>query len=199
MKFLTMKSMARLTLSAALLTLAACTTGPGVQVQVDPGADFSQYRTFAFVSPLGTDHDGYQSIVSQELKAATQHELEARGLRLDTTAPQLLINFNTSLDDKLRIISVPMPVYGMGGGYYGYRYGMYSPWPMYNDTTIIRPYQQGTLNIDVVDAARKQLVWESVVTDSVTQKDLNNMQAALRNAVAAAFAKFPIAGPAKPH
>jgi Domain of unknown function (DUF4136) len=185
-------------LGASLMLLSACTSGPEVHAQTDRSADFSQYRTFAFVSPLGTDRDGYQSIVSQNLKAATQRELEARGLRLDSNNPQLLINFNASLDDKLRVTSVPMAGYGMGG-YYGYRYGMYSAWPMYNDATIVHQYTEGTLNIDVVDAARKQMVWESVVTDSVTDQDLDNMEASMNAAVAAAFTKYPVAGPAKPN
>ena len=198
MKFLTMKATIRMAVAASALALAACSTGPDVRVQTDRTADFSQYRTFAFVSPLGTDRDGYQSIVSQNLKAATQREMEARGMRLDANAPQLLVNFNASLDDKLRVTTVPMASFGMGG-YYGYRYGMYSAWPMYNDATIVRQYQQGTLNIDVVDAARKQLVWESVVTHSVGQHDLDNLEAAIDTAVVAAFAKFPVAGTAKPN
>lgn len=191
-----MKNLIRTIVAASLIALSACTSGPDVRVQLDRSADFSQYRTFAFVSPLGTDRDGYQSIVSQNLKAATQRELEARGLRLDTNAPQLLINFNASLDDKLRVTSVPSASFGMG--YYGYRYGMYSAWPMYYDSTIVHQYQQGTLNIDVVDAARKQLVWEGVVTKSVSQHDMDNMEAAINAAVAAAFAKYPVAGPARP-
>ncbi len=198
MKFLNMKNLVRTVAAASVLALVACSTGPDVRVQTDRSADFSQYRTFAFVSPLGTDRDGYQSIVSQNLKAATQREMEARGIRFDANAPQLLVNFNASLDDKLRVTTVPMAGYGMGG-YYGYRYGMYSAWPMYNDATIVSQYQQGTLNIDVVDAARKQLVWESVVTHSVSQHDLDNLEAAINNAVAAAFAKFPVASPAKPN
>ena len=197
MKFPTMKNMIRLVAAASLMTLAACTSGPEVRVQLDRSADFSQYRTFAFVSPLGTDRDGYQSIVSQNLKAATQREMEARGLRLDVNAPQLLVNFNASLDDKLRVTSVPSSSFGMG--YYGYRYGMYSAWPMYHDSTVVHQYQQGTLNIDVVDAARKQLVWEGVVTKSVSQHDIDNMEAAINAAVAAAFAKYPVAGPARPN
>ena len=197
MKFLTIGNTIRMVSSALLLTLAACATGPDVHVESDRSVDFSQYRTFSFMSPLGTDRDGYQTIVSQYLKAATQRELEARGMRRDDNAPQLLVNFNASLDDKLRVTSVPMS-YGMGG-YYGYRYGFYSPWPMYNDATVVHQYQEGTLNIDVVDAARKQMVWEGVVTNSVTRKDLDNVQAAIDRAVAAAFAKYPVAGPAKPN
>jgi len=181
--------------AASLLALAGCATAPDVRVSVDRSADFSKYKTFAFTSPLGTDRGGYQSIVSQHLKAATQREMEARGMRLDTSAPQLLVNFNGSLTDKLRMTTMPAPA--MGVGYYGYRGGMYGVGSQYFDQTTVTPYKEGTLNIDVVDAAAKQLVWEGVVTDSVTQKDLDNLQAALDAAVAAAFAKYPIPAPAK--
>jgi hypothetical protein len=186
------KCFSSLVLSAFLLALSACASSPTVRMEMDRSADFSQYKTFGFVSPLGTDRDGYQSIVSQDLKAATQREMEARGMTLDTNAPQLLVNFNASLDDKFRVTSVPTNSGMAMGGYYGYRMGMYGAWPLYNSTTVVTQYQQGTLNIDVVDAARKQLVWESVVTNSVSQKDLDNMQAAIDRAVAAAFAKYPV-------
>ena len=86
----------------------------------------------------------------------------------------------------------------MGGGYYGYRTGMYAAYPMYQDNTVVSQYTEGTLNIDVVDAARKQLVWEGIVTGVITQKDLNNPQPAIDEAVTAAFAKYPVAAPAKP-
>ena len=65
------------------------------------------------------------------------------------------------------------------------------------DPTYVTQYKEGTLNIDVVDAARRQLVWEGVVTDSVTQKTLDNVQAAVDTAVAAAFSKYPVPGPAQ--
>jgi hypothetical protein len=186
---------------AALLVLGACASAPEVRADFDRTADFSRYTTFGFASPLGTDRDGYQSIVSQHLKEATTREMQARGLRLDTSAPQLLVNFNATLNDKLRVSSAPTVTMGvgMGGrrGYYGYRAGMYSAWPMYSDPTTVTQYKEGTLNIDVVDAARKQLVWEGVVTDSVTHKTIDNVQAAIDTAVAAAFAKYPVPGPAK--
>jgi len=180
--------------AASLLALAGCASTPDVRVDYDRTADFTRYRTFGFASPLGTDRGGYQSIVSQHLKTATQRELEARGMRLDANAPELLVNFSATLDDKLRVTTAPTIAtgVGMGRGYYGYRAGMYSAWPMYADQTVVTQYKEGTLNIDVVDAARKQLVWEGVVSDSVTQKMLDNVQAAIDAAVAAAFAKFPL-------
>lgn len=190
-----------LALAASLLALAGCATGPDVHVNFDRTADFTQYKTFGFASPLGTDRGGYQSIVSQRLKAATQREMEARSMRLDASAPQLLVNFSGALNEKLRVTTTPSMDIGMGmgfgGGYYGYRGGMYSTWPLYADETTVRPYTEGTLNIDVVDASRKQLVWEGVVTGTVTQTNLDNVQPVIDAAVKVAFAKYPDPGSAK--
>ncbi|HEY6133106.1 MAG TPA: DUF4136 domain-containing protein [Rubrivivax sp.] len=74
----------------------------------------------------------------------------------------------------------------------GHRNGMYSAWPPYPNQTIVTPYKGGTLNVDVVDSALKQLVWEGVVTGTVTQNSLDNVQPALDAAVSAAFAKYPV-------
>jgi hypothetical protein len=62
---------------------------------------------------------------------------------------------------------------------------------MYTERTDVTQYQEGTLTIDVIDAARKQLVWEGTVTKSLTSKDKNDVGTALDAAVTAAFAKFP--------
>jgi hypothetical protein len=185
-----------LLLVASLLVLAGCASGPDIRADFDPSTNFAQYKTFAFVHPLGTDRDGYQSIVSQRLKTATQREMEARGMHLAADHPQLLVNFNATLTEKMRVTTVPSVMVGVGaGGYYGYRMGMYGAWPLYYDQTTVTPYQEGTLNIDVVDAARKQLVWEGVVTDIVTQEMLDNLQGSIDAAVAAAFSKYPVAAP----
>jgi len=175
---------------AAMTGLAACASGPQVRTASDPTANFAQYQTFGFVDPLGTDSRGYQSIVSQQLKTATRREMEARGYRYDAASPQLLVNFLASLNDKMRVTSTPAPVYA--GGYYGYRRGFYQPWPMYQESTTVSEYKEGTLTIDVIDAARKQLLWESTVTKSVTSKDMDNVSGALDAAVTSAFAKFPV-------
>jgi hypothetical protein len=179
----------------SLLALAACSTGPQVSVMADSSTNFAQYKTFGFVEPLATDKDGYQTIVSTTLKAATTRELAARGITFDPNNPQLLVNFNARLSNKMVATTAPMPVgwgYGYGGGYYGYRRGFYDPWPMYQNQTTVSEYTEGTLNIDVADALRKQLVWEGVVTQAVTQGDYANPTAKIDAAVTAAFAKFPI-------
>ena len=184
----------RVALAVAVpLMLAACASGPDVRAIADPSVNFSQFQTFGFVEPLGTDRAGYQSMVSQQLEASTTREMQARGLRYDAANPQLLVNFNAKLDDKMRVTTTPEPI--MAPGYYGYRRGFYNPWPMYAETTDVTQYTEGTLTIDVVDAARKQMVWEGTVTKSVTSKDQQNVNGAIDAAVTAAFTKFPVKGP----
>jgi hypothetical protein len=180
---------------AGSAVLAACASGPQVRTMSDPAVNFASFQTFGFEEPLGTDRKGYQSIVSQQLKTATTRELQARGYRYDAVNPQLRVNFSAQLNEKLRVATTPEPVMGptYGRGYYGYRTGFYQPWPMYQERTDVSQYQEGTLTIDVVDAARRQLVWEGTVTKSLTSKDMDNVGGAIDSAVTSAFAKFPVA------
>jgi hypothetical protein len=74
-------------------------------------------------------------------------------------------------------------------GYYGYRSGFYGGWGGYY--TNVDQYTEGTLNIDLVDAKHRQLVWEGVAVGRVTEKHRENREAAINTAVAEIFKKFP--------
>jgi hypothetical protein len=174
-------------LAAALLVLAGCASaGPEVRVEIDKDASFERYRTFAFQTPLGTG----EGPVTRYLQAATRRELEARGLRYEEASPDLRVNFNGRLSERHGA-----PLAGPPGGYYSYRQGNYAAWSGY-PALEAAPYTVGTLNIDLVDAARRQLVWEGIVTGVVTDKMLTELQQAIDRAVAAAFAQYPRAGSA---
>nr|WP_310524918.1 DUF4136 domain-containing protein [Polymorphobacter sp.] len=192
---------AALALSLLGISVAAI-AGPKASASTDRSVDLRQYKSFGFAAPLGTDQNGYQSILSQSLKASTQRQLEARGMVRDDANPQLIVNFNARLDDKMKVSTTPVPTMTMGmgyggRGYYGYRGGMYSTWPAYQDQTTVRQYKEGTLNIDMVDQARKQLVWEAVVTDTFTDKKRDKLDETIEKYVLAAFKKFPVAAPGK--
>jgi hypothetical protein len=57
--------------------------------------------------------------------------------------------------------------------------------------TRVDTYSEGTLNIDVIDAARKQMIWEGVAVGRVTEKTMENLKPEIDQAVAAIFAKYP--------
>lgn len=168
----------------AAFVLTACATGPEIRANFDQNADFSAYRTFGFFETLGTDAAGYESLVTQTLKSATRREMEARGYTYADTGADLSINFNAKLAQQTRVTQVPAaPMY------YGYRRGYYGGWGGYD--TRVDQYVEGTLNIDIVDARRKQLVWEGVAVGRVTDKQREQREAAITAAVAEIFAKYP--------
>lgn len=174
----------------ALAALAGCASGPKIRVNQDPAVSMTQYRTFNYVEQLGTDRSGYESLVSTTLKDATTAELTKRGYQLAEN-PDFLVNFSGKLDDKLRVSSTP--AMGAPYGYYGYRRGWYDPWYGY-DTVDVDQYTQGTLNIDIVDAKAKRLVWESVAVGRVTEEVRENLSTRLREVVPQMLEKFPPSG-----
>jgi len=183
-----MKSLVRLLLLVvAAIALAGCVTGPKITSDYDRNANFTAYRSFGFFQPLGTDQAGYESLITQTLKAAVRQEMETRGYTYAETGADLLINFNANLAQKTDVRQTPAPT----PMYYGYRRGFYGGWGGSFYETHVDQYVEGTVNIDIIDAQRKQLVWEGVAVGRVTKKTQEDRQAALRGAVAEMFAKYP--------
>ena len=176
---------------AALLALtfiaaSGCKTAPEVRADKDPTANLASYRTFGFFENLATEKSGYSTLLTNRLKAATQRELEHRGLQLDSSTPQLLVNFNVNIENRTDVQSAPT-----GAGFYGYRAGMYGPWAGYPQDVYTTHYQEGTLAIDLVDAAKRQLVWQGVAEGRVEKAAVEDPGAAVDKVVSAIFAKFP--------
>ncbi|OYY75252.1 MAG: hypothetical protein B7Y40_02240 [Gammaproteobacteria bacterium 28-57-27] len=184
-----------------ILSLAAsgCATGPDVWVDYNPSTPFGQYKTFSFAHPLGTDSDGYQSILSQRLVAATQRELEARGMRRVDGMAQLRVDFRVMWVERSQVTPyfTPMIGYGFGRGYYGrgsgfYGSGFYGAWPLYPTQGVVSTYVEGTLRIDITDEARRQRVWVGLISDFATDIGSDLAPSGVEAAVAAAFAKYPL-------
>jgi hypothetical protein len=173
-------------LSPLVLIIAACGPAePAVRADIDKSANFAAYHTFGFASPLGTDRSGYSSIVSTQLKQSTQREMEAHGYSYSATNPDLIVNFNTNVRTQTDVQSMP----SAGVGYYGYRGGFYGGWPGQDVSTV--HYKVGTLNVDVVDAKRKSVVWEGIAEGELTDQMMQNPQAAIDSVVTKVFQKFP--------
>jgi hypothetical protein len=178
----------------AVLMQNGCATKPNIRADYDHSADFAKYRTFNFASPLSTDKLGYSSLVTQQLKSSVTAQMEQRGYKLDPSNPDLLVNFSGKLQEKQEIESAPGP-------YYGYRSGFYGAWPGYamgNEVYTVN-YTEGTLNVDMVDASRMQMVWEGVIMGEIKKEHLQNREATIDKAVAQIFTKYPFqAGTAQP-
>lgn len=178
-----------------LMLLTACATQPNTYSNADPGADFGQYKTYAFFDSLSTDKAQYESLVSNFLKVAVTQEFDKRGLVYDAENPQIRVNFFINTEEKIKSTTVPSM-----RGYYSYRDPFYDPWLDYGGygggyETRIDQYTEGTLSIDVVDAATKKLVWEGAIFGRVREKDIRNLEKTVDDAVAAVMKNFPIQAP----
>lgn len=172
------------------LVMAGCASQPRISSQARPNTDFASYKSYAWVSPLATDKAGYSTIITSHFKAAVQSQMAARGYTLDTNNPDLLVNFFSNIENRTDTYSSP----SMNMGYYGYRggyaYGL--GFPMFGGGVETRNYKVGTVSIDLVDAKRKELVWEGALEGTLSSKAMQNPGAAIQSAVGQIYSKFPV-------
>lgn len=170
--------------------LSGCAaTQPSIRIDYDRSADFSAYRTYGFPEEVGTDRAGYSTLVTTHFKQAVRHEMDSRGYRYAERNPDLLVNFFANVRHVTTVRS--RPNLWVSYGYYGYRYGMYSAWPLYADRVDTVHYRVGTANIDIVDAERDQLIWEGVAEGRLTRAVMENPQPAIASVVADLFSRYP--------
>jgi hypothetical protein len=179
-----------LLIAAAALLLAACSSGPKIKADYDPSVDFSQYQTFNFYNPMGIENPNYSSLIGQMFREAITREMEQRGYTLSDN-PDLMMNVSAILEDKTKVTTYNDPMYG---GYYGYRRGYYDPWYGYGygTSTHVSQYTEGTVNIDMVDARAKRMVWEGIAVGRVDEDRSNaEVREAINSGVAEMFSTYP--------
>lgn len=172
-----------------LAFIAGCsTTGPEIRTDMDRDADFSRYRTFGFPTETGTDRGGYSTLLTGYFKDAVRREMTQRGYVYSEQNPDLLVNFFANVREQTETRTSP----SLGYGYYGYRYGLYTAWPLYQAPDVDTvSYRVGTINLDIVDAARKQLIWEGIAEGRVRDEQMKNPQPAVSGVVAELMQQFP--------
>lgn len=178
------------TLAALAVLIAGCAANraPNTRVDYDRTADFSVYRTFGFPKETGTDRGGYSTLVTSYFKSAITTAMEARGYEYSEERPDLLVNFFMNTRERTELRPGPGSL-SPAFGYYGYRRGLYDPWPMYDDRTVT--YQIGTTNVDIVDAQKKQLIWEGVSEGRMSSEAMANPKVTVNAVVTELMRQYP--------
>lgn len=174
----------------AMTMLAACASGPTIRVNADASANLSSFKTYTFATQTGTDRQGYSTPITSYFKEAIRREMDARGYKfVEGGTADLLVNFNANARENVDIRSTPGPTFG----YYGYRGGMYGGFygaaAVAPEVETVR-YKVGTANVDVVDMAKKQLVWEGIAEARLTDKMMKDPRTAISNVIAEMFLQF---------
>ena len=169
------------------VVMAGCASGPTIIANSAPGFSVADYKTFGFAQPLSSDRGGARTLISTHMINATTSELEAAGLRLVDSNPDLLVNFVVSTRET--ISSRPSTGVSMH-----HSHGRYSTWPAYSmsvSTTEIVQRTEGTLAVDIIDRAANQLVWEGAASGRVTDRARQNLEETVNVAITDIFAQFP--------
>jgi hypothetical protein len=180
-----MRPISFLSVLFATSLLAACASSPTIRSDYDHNIDFNKYRTFGFMNPLATDRAGYSTLLTERLKTATRNQMELRGYTYAANHPDLLVNFNGKLTERTQVTPAPMMPY------YGYRWGFYGGWPGYGMGADVYQYTEGTINVDLVDAARRQLVWEGVGQGELNEPSQLSSASNVEKTIALIFDKYP--------
>ncbi|HUN27150.1 MAG TPA: DUF4136 domain-containing protein [Steroidobacteraceae bacterium] len=196
-------------LAASLLgaLVCGCATWPQVRTMSEPGLNLAAYNTYDYVPNPGTNRGGYRSLTTRYLEDAVDREMSARGFLKTPDHPQLLINFRTSVRNVVQGSWGPGYGWGWGGwgpgwggygwgpgwGGYGWGPGWWGPGPWgygpgWGD---IETYSEGTLTIDVIDAATRNIIWSGSAVSPVSRAALEHPQESVNQTVAAEFARFP--------
>ncbi len=202
-------TMKRLTLRKALAAaalaglLASCETAPQVRTQSAPGLNLELYTTYNYVKQPSTDRGNYRSLTTRDLEDAVDRQMQARGYT-KSDHPALLINFRTTVRDKVQGSWGPGWGWGYGWGYGwgpgwgpgwggpGWGPGWWGPGPWgYGGWGDIDTYSEGTLTIDVIDAKTHDAIWSGSAASYITREALAHPRVSIDQNVAAIFSKFP--------
>jgi hypothetical protein len=151
----------RFSLLTFALALAACSTMK-VQTEYDRAANFKGYKTYAWL-PREPGPEQAQAArdprIRERVLKGVEEGLGSKGLtRVSPDQnPELFVAVHGWAVNRIDVHT------------YGYSYGP-SPYGYYptlaTPTVDVRQYRDGTLIIDLVDAATKQMVWRGTATDT---------------------------------
>jgi hypothetical protein len=162
-----------------LFILSACSS-IRVNSDYDSRADFSQYKTYAF-HKSGIDKVQISGLDKKRILRAIDNELSLKGMTKSET-PDLLVNIFTKEREQIDVNQ-----FNMGWGY-GWGWG-WNPY-LWGGNTYVSSSTQGTLYIDLIDAKKKELIWEGegigVLTENRREKEKQ-----INEFVAKILAQFP--------
>jgi Domain of unknown function (DUF4136) len=168
--------------------VAGCThTNAHIKARTDfdPTADFARYHTYYWAG-------GENSLIDKRIKDIIGTQLWARGLGevAENAKPDLVVLYWIGAKDKTSVETVASSttsakaVWNHYDPYWGGR------WGRTYDEVVARTYTEGTLIVDLIDVATKELAWRAYLVQTVYEDPQKTAQRTEANAMTA-FAQYP--------
>ena len=168
------------TITTLLLLFVVLTSCSSVRVvsDYDKEVNFESYKSFAFYK-TGIDQAEINDLDKRRILRAIEKELLVKGF-VKSSSPDLLVSMFTKSREQIN-------VWNNGFGPYGYGWG-WSPWYWNNMNTSVSTSTEGVLYIDLIDANKKELIWQGQGTGYLSQ---NKKEERIQEFVGKIMEKYP--------
>jgi len=174
-----MKNTIKLLSITFLLAIFSSCASVRVAADYDKTASFNTYKTFAFFK-AGIDKAEISDLDKRRILRAIEAELMAKGFTKSEN-PDLLVSIFTKSREKINVSSYGYSPYGYGWGW--------SPWYWNNYNSVSRS-TEGTLYIDLIDANKKELVWQGIGRGYIS-RSMQKKEERIKEFVSKILEKYP--------
>jgi hypothetical protein len=171
-----------------ILAVSATALAQKVQVTYDKTLDFSKFKTYAWEPHGAVAHP----MLAADVVGAIDDEMKAKGFRLDTTSPDIVIQIYGSIDQESTLYSND-PLYAASGGIPPFEPSFSGPalTGLYGNTTVT--IHKGQMVVDLIQFSAKKLVWRGMATDNLSANHPDKLLEQVNGAIAKMFKEYPAA------
>lgn len=181
------------------LLLAGCSPIINVSSDYDPEADFSTLRSFAWLpEPQYESGDPlleHNSLLARRIQSAVESELAVKGYtktKHDSADFALGYHVTRNQETSVQVIDRYYDYYRPGWRGYTRHRGMPGSYGNVHSEAIVYQYQSGTLILDIVIPANRQLIWRGTAKAEIDPNSTpEEKETLIRNAVREILAHFP--------
>ena len=166
-----MKSLKFTSLLLVLFVFTSCTTVRVVS-DYDRQANFNEYKSFAFYKP-GIDKAEISDLDKKRILRAINSELAAKGMN-KSESPDLLVSIFTKERERINVYNNN---FGWGWGW--------------NRQPAVSTSTEGVLFVDLIDANKKELVWQGSGTGYLTNRSVEKKEERIKEFVSQIMEKYP--------
>lgn len=178
-----MKTFFRILPLLAILFVVTSCSSVRVAADYDKNARFENYKTFAFFK-TGIDKAEISDLDKRRILRAIEAELLAKGYTKSDN-PDLLVSLFTKSQQRVDVYNN-----AWGYGAWGWGPGWGPGWGWGWNQPSVTTSTQGTLFIDLIDANKKELIWQGMGTGYLS-RNLEKKEERIKEFVTKIMEKYP--------
>jgi hypothetical protein len=177
-----------LPLLALFIVVSSCSS-IRVAADYDREATFNDYKTFAFFK-TGIDKAEISDLDKRRILRAIEAELLAKGFT-KSEKPDILVSLFTKSQQRVNVYNNAWGAGAWGWGGWGPWGGFGPGWGWgWNNQPAVSTSVQGHLYIDLIDADKKELVWQGMGTGYLS-RNMDKKEARIKEFVTKIMEKYP--------